>query len=141
MSDLVSGSVAMDQFEMAGLVMFAGLALLLASIGLYGVMAHLVGQRSKELGLRMALGASQGSILRTILFDGMGLVAVGLAGGCAMAFAVTRALRQTLFGVSAADPATFIAVAVILVTVALLACLVPARRATRVDPMTAVRGD
>ena len=141
MSDLVSGSVAMDRFEMSGLVMFAGLALLLASIGLYGVMAHLVGQRSKELGLRMALGASQGSILRTILFDGMGLVAVGLAGGCAMAFAVTRALRQTLFGVSAADPATFIAVAVILVTVALLACLVPARRATRVDPMTAVRGD
>jgi putative ABC transport system permease protein len=139
MSDLVAGSVAIDRFEMAGLVVFAALALLLATIGLYGVMAYLVGQRTKELGLRMALGASQGSIVRSILLDGMGLAGVGLLVGCGLTFVVTRALRQSLYGVSASDPITLVAVSTILVAVAFLACVVPARRAMRVDPMTAVR--
>jgi putative ABC transport system permease protein len=139
MSSLVTGSVSLDRFEMVGLVVFAALALLLAAIGLYGVMAYLVGQRTKEIGLRMALGASQGSIVRSILLDGLWLVAAGLAVGSALAALVGRMLRGSLFGVAASDPATLAAVAAILVAVALIACVVPARRAMRVDPMVAVR--
>jgi len=139
MASLVTGSVSLDRFEMVGLVVFAALALLLAAIGLYGVMAYLVGQRTKEIGLRMALGASQASIVRSILFDGLWLVAVGLAVGSALAALVGRMLRESLFGVAASDPTTLVAVAAILVAVALVACVIPARRAMRVDPMVAVR--
>jgi putative ABC transport system permease protein len=139
MTSLVTGSVSLDRFEMVGLAVFAALALLLAAIGLYGVMAYLVGQRTKEIGLRIALGASQASIVRSILVDGMWLVAAGLAVGSALAALVGRLLRQSLFGVAASDPATLAAVAAILVAVAIIACVIPARRAMRVDPMVAVR--
>jgi len=139
MASLVTGSVSLDRFEMVGLVVFAALALLLAAIGLYGVMAYLVGQRTKEIGLRMALGASQASIVRSILVDGLSLVAAGLAVGSALAALVGRMLRGSLFGVAATDPTTLAAVAAILVAVALIACVIPARRAMRVDPMVAVR--
>jgi len=139
MASLVTGSVSLDRFEMVGLVVFAGLALLLAAIGLYGVMAYLVGQRTKEIGLRMALGATQGSIVRSILVDALWLVAAGLAVGSALSAFVGRMLRGSLFGVAASDPTTLAAVAGILVVVALIACVIPARRAMRVDPMVAVR--
>ncbi len=141
MSSLVTGSVALDRFEMVGLAVFAGLALVLATIGLYGVMAYLVGQRSKEIGLRMALGASHASIMRSIVLDGLWLVMGGLVVGSALAVLVSRMLQESLFGVTASDPTTFGAVAAILVVVALIACVIPARRALRVDPMVAVRAD
>ena len=141
MSSLVTGSVSLDRFEMVGLAVFAGLALVLATIGLYGVMAYLVGQRSKEIGLRMALGASQASIVRSIVLDGLWLVMGGLVVGSALAVLVSRMLQESLFGVTATDPTTFGAVAAILVIVALIACVIPARRALRVDPMVAVRAD
>jgi putative ABC transport system permease protein len=139
MSDLVAGSVSLDRFEMVGLVTFAALALLLAAIGLYGVMAYLVGQRTREIGLRIALGASSKAIVGSIMADGLALVAIGLVVGFALTLAVTRVLREFLFGVSPTDPSTLAVVAAVLVGVAVLASLIPARRAMRIDPMVAIR--
>jgi putative ABC transport system permease protein len=139
MSDLVAGSVSIDRFEMVGLVTFAALALLLAAIGLYGVMAYLVGQRTREIGLRIALGASSKAVVGSIMSDGLALVAIGLVAGFALTLAVTRVLREFLFGVSPTDPSTLAVVAAVLVGVAVLACLIPARRAMRIDPMVAIR--
>jgi putative ABC transport system permease protein len=139
MSDLVAGSVSLDRFEMVGLVTFAALALLLAAIGLYGVMAYLVGQRTREIGLRIALGASSKAIVGSIMSDGLALVGIGLVAGSALTLAVTRVLREFLFGVSPTDPSTLAVVAAVLVGVAVLACLIPARRAMRIDPMVAIR--
>jgi ABC-type antimicrobial peptide transport system permease subunit len=120
---------------------FAGLALLLASIGLYGVLSYVVMQRSRELGLRMALGATAGSVMRLVVGRGLALTAAGLALGLGLAWALTRTLQNLLYGVAAGDPATFAAVVVLLGIIALAACYVPARRASRLDPIAVLRAD
>ena len=115
------------------------LALLLASIGLYGVLAYAATQRTREIGIRIALGAPMHQVLRLILHQGMRWVLAGIAAGLAGALALTRFLSSLLFGVSALDPATFVGVTLLLGLVSLLACLLPARRAAKVDPMEALR--
>jgi putative ABC transport system permease protein len=136
---LLTTNVASQKFVMTLMAVFAGLALLLTALGLYGVMAYVVSQRTREIGIRMALGAQTRDVMRLVLRQGMGLALVGVALGLAAAFAATRAMQSLLFGVTATDPLTFSAVAGLLVAVALLACYIPARRATKVDPMEALR--
>ncbi len=136
---LLGQSVAPRRFALVLIGLFAGLALLVASIGIYGVISYSVTERTREFGLRMALGAMQGDVLRIVLGRGLRMVAIGIAVGVAGALAVTRLLASYLFGVSGHDPVTFVAVAGISTIVAISACLVPALRATRVDPMIALR--
>jgi ABC-type antimicrobial peptide transport system permease subunit len=125
---------------MATLVgLFGAVALALASIGLYGVMAHVAGQRRTEIGIRLALGAKPASILSLILGEGLRLVGLGAAIGLAAALAATRYVESQLYDVSPTDPLTFAAVCLLLTTVAVVACLIPARRAMRVDPAVALR--
>jgi putative ABC transport system permease protein len=139
MSYYVEKSTASRRLPAVLLSVFAGMALLLAAVGIYGVISFLVTRRTHELGIRMALGASGGRVLRLVLGEGIRLLLAGLATGLAGAFAVTRLLAHLLFGVGATDPVTFTAVATGLAAVALAACLIPARRASRVDPAVALR--
>jgi putative ABC transport system permease protein len=118
---------------------FGGLALVLACIGLYGLLSYEVGRRTRELGIRMALGAQQRDLLRLIVGQGIFLVLIGAAIGIAAALGVTRFIGAMLYGVQANDPLTFAGVAILLTLVALAACYIPARRAMRVDPMVALR--
>jgi putative ABC transport system permease protein len=141
MQERVADVTSRTRFIALVLGLFAGLALLMAGIGIYGVMAYSVSARTREVGIRMALGAQVGDVLRLVLSQGMKLVFVGVALGLAAAVVLTRLLKNLLFGVSATDPATFAVIALLLVLVALLACYVPARRATRVDPLVALRTD
>jgi putative ABC transport system permease protein len=134
-------AVAQPKFNALLLSLFAGLALLLTAIGLYGVMAYAVVQRAQEIGIRIALGARTGDVLKMVLRQGLKLTALGLAIGLAAAYALTRYLQSLLFGVKPADPLTFVAIALLLIVVALVACWIPARRATKVDPMAALRGE
>ena len=111
----------------------------LSGIGIYGVTSYFVSQRTHEIGIRMALGAARRDVLRLVLAQGIRLAACGVAAGIAGALAVTRAIDQFLYGVSARDPLTFVALAALLTAIALVACYVPARRATKVDPILALR--
>jgi putative ABC transport system permease protein len=139
LDDMLAGEVASQRFNMALLGAFAGLALLLAAVGIYGVMAYAVGQRTQEIGIRMALGALPENVLRMVLMQGARLAVFGVVLGLGAGIALTRLLRSLLFEVKPSDPATFGVCAGILFAAAIAACWIPARRATRVDPLVALR--
>ena len=139
MEEYLSASVAAPRFSTTLLSIFAGVALVLTIVGLYGVMSYSVAQRTNEIGIRMALGAQSRDVLLMIVKQGSVLILLGLAIGLVGAYALTRVISSLLFGVTAKDPFTFAAVSVLLAIVALLACYIPALRATKVDPMDALR--
>jgi ABC-type antimicrobial peptide transport system permease subunit len=139
MNQVVVQSTARDDFNMLLLTIFAAVALLLAAIGIYGLMAYSVQQRTQEIGIRIALGASPRDMRNTVVYQGMQLALIGVGIGLAGAFGLTRLMASLLFGVRASDPLVFASVAVLLSGVAFVATYFPARRATRVDPMVALR--
>jgi len=139
MTQLVESSVAQRKLSVRLLSGFAGVALLLAAIGLYGVLAYTVTQRAREIGIRTALGAQRADVIGLVLRQGMTLAGLGILVGVAGAFALTRFIRSMLFGVTPTDPLTFTGIPGLLTTIALLACWLPARRAANVDPMEALR--
>jgi predicted permease len=139
MDEVLAGSLASRRFSMILLGIFAGLALVLSCIGIYGVISFMVGQRTHEIGVRMALGAQRRDVMRLVLGEGARMALLGVVAGIGGAFGLTRLMVSQLFGVTAQDPLTFISVATLLLLVALLACYLPARRATRVDPVLALR--
>jgi len=139
MNQVLAHSLALRSFMMLLLSIFGGLALVLATVGIYGVISYAVSQRRREIGVRMALGARPADVLRMILAEGLKLVAVGVVIGIAAALMLTRLLEGMVYGVSMRDPLIFVLVNLLLVTVSLAACYVPARRAMRVDPLVALR--
>jgi len=139
MREVIAGSMAQERFNTILMTLFAVVAMLLGAVGLYGVMAYSVTQRTREIGIRVALGARRADVLRLVIRQGLRLVALGLALGLMAALALTRLMKRLLFEVSATDPMTFAGVALLLALVALLACWIPARRAANVDPMVALR--
>lgn len=139
LDEVIARSLSTQRFSMIILAAFAGVALLLASLGIYGVISYLVGQRTNELGIRIALGATRVDIFRLVLTHGMKMALVGVGIGVVAAFGLTRLMTKMLFGVSATDLTTFVSISVLLSIVALLACYLPARRATNVDPLIALR--
>jgi putative ABC transport system permease protein len=139
MEHIVSESVTQPRFNLFLLGLFGSIALLLSAAGIYGVTSYTVTQRTHELGIRLALGAQVGDVLKLVMGQGMVVIGIGLALGLAASFVLMRLLRSLLFGVGENDPLTFTAITFVLLLVALAACYVPARRATKVDPLTALR--
>jgi putative ABC transport system permease protein len=139
MEEIVSESIARQRFSMLLLGIFAAVALVLAAVGIYGVMAYTITQRTREFGIRMALGAGRGDVLKLAVGGALKLILTGVVIGLVAAFILTRVMSSLLFGVSATDPSTYIIISLVLVCVALLASYIPARRATKVDPMIALR--
>jgi predicted permease len=139
MDDVIAGSLAAKRFAMVLLGVFAALAMVLSSIGIYGVISYVVGQRTHEIGIRMALGAERRDVLQLVLGDAGRMVMLGVGIGLAAVLGLTRMMASMLFGVSPTDPITLTGVALLLSGVSLLACYIPARRATRVDPNIALR--
>jgi ABC-type antimicrobial peptide transport system permease subunit len=144
MQQIVSDSMASQRLTMILLGAFAALALLLAAVGIYGVLSYSVNQRVQEIGIRMALGADRGNVLRLLIGQGLGLAAAGVAAGAVAALILARVLAsfsQLLYGVTPGDPLTFVTVSLMLMSTAFLACYIPARRATQIDPMQALRSE
>ena len=139
MDHIVSEAIARQRFSMLLLGVFAGLALVLAAVGIYGVMSYSVAQRTHEIGIRMALGARRTDVLKMTVSQGLKLVTIGMMLGLAAAFLLTRVLQSLLFGISATDPITFLGISLVLLAVAILASYIPALRATKVDPIIALR--
>jgi ABC-type antimicrobial peptide transport system permease subunit len=139
MDEIISDSLAARRFSMILLDIFAALALLLSSVGIYGVISYLVGQRTQEIGIRVALGARRWDVLRLVLSHSVKMAVLGVIIGVGASLVLTRLMDKMLYGVSATDPITFVAVAIILTCVALAASYIPARRAMRVDPIVALR--
>jgi putative ABC transport system permease protein len=139
MEQLASESVTLRRVSMVLVAAFAALALVLASVGVYGVISYSVSQRTHEIGVRMALGAQGRDVLRMLLKEGMILALIGVGLGLGAGIALTRFMASLLYGVGTSDPATFVLVPILLIVVALAACFIPARRATKVDPMIALR--
>jgi putative ABC transport system permease protein len=139
MEGVLAESIAKQRFSSLLFGIFAAVALVLAAVGIYGVMSYSMAQRTREIGIRMALGAQRRDVLRLAVGQGLRLVAVGVAVGLALALALSRVMTTLLFGVSATDPATLVTISAVLVAVALLASYIPARRATKVDPLIALR--
>ena len=141
MDGAISDRLATRRFSMIVLAVFAALALLMACVGIYGVMSHLVGARTHEIAIRVALGAERWDVLRMVFQDGAKMALAGIAIGLGAALGLTRLMTSMLFGISPHDPVTVAAVVSLLTFVAFAACYIPARRATRVDPMVALRND
>jgi putative ABC transport system permease protein len=141
MDDVFGASVSRPRLLAQLLGTFAGLALLLAAVGTYGILAYTVSERRKEIGIHMALGATRGNVMNKILGQGLRLTAIGLIVGVAAAFGLTRLLQAQLFNVEPTDPATMAAVSLFVALVAFIACYIPAARATRVDPMVVLRDE
>jgi putative ABC transport system permease protein len=139
MDHIVAQAVARQRFSMLLLGLFAAVALLLASVGIYGVMSYSVAQRTREIGIRMALGARRADVLQMTVKQGLKLVGVGMVVGLTAAFFLTRVMASLLFGIGATDPLTFAGISLVLFAVAILASYIPALRATKVDPMIALR--
>jgi putative ABC transport system permease protein len=139
MEDLIALTLETRRFAVVLLGIFGGLALVLAAIGLYGVLAFAVSQRTREIGIHMALGARTRDVLLMVIRQGMSLVLIGVVLGVAGAYAVTRTMRSLLFEVGATDRLTFVLVSMLLAIVGFIACYLPARRATKVDPLIALR--
>jgi putative ABC transport system permease protein len=141
MRDVIEETTAPRQFTTALLGVFAAIALLLATLGIYSVISYSIALRTQEIGIRMALGAQRSSILKMVIRKGIALTLIGAVIGLGAAFVLTRWMSSMLFGVSASDPATYVLVFLVSIGAALLACSIPARRATQVDPLVAVRSE
>ncbi len=141
MDERLSNSVAERRFQTFLLSVFAGIALIIATVGIYGVISYAVSRRTHEIGVRMALGAQAGDVLRMVIWRGMRLTLIGGTLGLAAALALTRVLKNLLFEVSVTDPATFALITLLLIGVALIASFIPAWRATKVDPLQALRDE
>jgi ABC-type antimicrobial peptide transport system permease subunit len=141
MERYVEQTTEQSRLSMTLLALFGGLALVLSSLGIYGVLSYLVSRRTQEIGIRLALGATRADVMRLIIGHGMWLAIGGIGIGLAASWAITRSLRTLLVGVSPHDPATFAAIAILLTAIAFVASYLPGRRATRVDPMITLRAE
>lgn len=139
MNDLIRSSLKRPRFNLMLVGIFATTALLLAALGIYGVMSYLVEQQTREMGIRSALGAKHSHILKLVIGRGLGMASMGIVLGLVVSVGLTRFLAGLLYGVTAVDPTTFIGISIILLIVSILACYIPARRATKVDPLVALR--